>query len=113
MKWKLIQLYFDQILSDSSSGSEDNEDEEDNVSAEDGSQVTRQGRITFDQSLPVSHSVSGRNSSPWYLFTKDFTTTIKVSFLLYSQLNAVGPQVRMEVLLHAGILSFDHFKIYD
>jgi hypothetical protein len=48
-----------------------------------------------------------------YLFTKDLTTTIKISFLLYTQLNATRPQIRMEVLLHAGIISFDHFKIYD
>jgi S-adenosylmethionine:tRNA-ribosyltransferase-isomerase (queuine synthetase) len=27
-------------------------------------------------------------------------------------MNATRPQVRMEVLLHTGILSFDHFEVY-
>jgi hypothetical protein len=35
---------------------------------------------------------------PGYLFTRDLTTTIKISFLLYAQLNATRPKVRMEVL---------------
>jgi hypothetical protein len=33
--------------------------------------------------------------------------------LLYTQLNATMPQVGMKVLLHAGILSFYHFEIFD
>ncbi|XP_048740703.2 protein cereblon-like [Ostrea edulis] len=46
------------IEQDSTSDSEDNEDEE-NVTAEDGSRVTRRDTIPFDQSLPVSHSYLG------------------------------------------------------
>jgi hypothetical protein len=33
-------------------------------------------------------------------------------FLLYTELNAIMPQVRMKVLSLAGILSFDHYEIY-
>jgi hypothetical protein len=42
-------------------------------------------------------------STPGYLFTKDLTTTIKISFLLYTQLNATRPQVRIEVLLYMQV----------
>jgi hypothetical protein len=66
--------------------------------------VSRALALTFD---------INQHLKPGYLFTKDLTTKIKISFILYTQLNATRPQVRMEVLLHAGIISFGHFKIYD
>jgi hypothetical protein len=51
---------------------------------------------------------------PGYLFTKHLTTKIKKElFLLYTRLNATMPQMGMKVLLHAGILSFDHFEIHN
>lgn len=47
------------MLIDSSSGSEESESAENAESAEvDECQIIRQDSITFDQSLPVSHSVS-------------------------------------------------------
>jgi hypothetical protein len=44
---------------------------------------------------------------------KNLTTTIKKYFLLYTQLNATMSEARMKVILHADILSFDDFEIYD
>lgn len=47
------------LLIDSSSGSEESESPENAASAEvDECQIIRQDPITFDQSLPLSHSVS-------------------------------------------------------
>jgi hypothetical protein len=37
---------------------------------------------------------------------------LKIRFFYYTQLNATMLQVGMKVLLHAGILSFDHFENY-
>jgi hypothetical protein len=48
-----------------------------------------------------------------YIHTSYDTTKIKKKlFLLYTVQKAIMFQVRMKVLLHAGILSFDHFEIY-
>ena len=44
------------LIEDSSSGSEESESSEED--GEEECQVIRQDSITFDQSLPVSHSVS-------------------------------------------------------
>jgi hypothetical protein len=52
-------------------------------------------------------------SKPRCLFTKHLTTKIKSLFLLYTQLNATVPHVEMEVLQHAGILSFDNFEMNE
>jgi hypothetical protein len=50
---------------------------------------------------------------PGYLFTKHLTTKIKILFLVHTQLNATMSQIGMGVLLHEGILWFDHFAISD
>ena len=49
------------LIQDSSSGSEESESSEED--GEEECQVIRQDSITFDQSLPVSHSVSKKKES--------------------------------------------------
>jgi hypothetical protein len=59
------------------------------------------------------NSAASRLSNLGYLFPKHLTTKIKILSLLNTQLNATMPQVGMKDLLHASILSFDYFKIYE
>jgi hypothetical protein len=47
-----------------------------------------------------------------YLFTKYLMTKMKRVFF-FLLLYIIMSQVRIEVLLPAGILYFDHFEIYD
>jgi hypothetical protein len=64
--------------------------------------------------MPV-RSTKFRPNNTWhleYLFTKHLTTKIKNVFPLYIQLNKSMLQVGMKVLLHPGVIRFDHFGIY-
>jgi hypothetical protein len=58
----------------------------------------------------ISSFIYGNINAPGYLFTKHLATTIEILIFLYTQMNASMLQIEIRVLLHAGVLSFDHFE---